>query len=102
MTSESIFTSIAARLSAGRIVKMAQAVFAAYWADDLMGLAGEMAYQYLFALFPFFVFLAAILGFAGTRLGHTDLFTLVMTFIAILGPDQVQDLVRDWVHTVVS
>ena len=87
----------------GRYVRdLTASVFAAYWADDLMGLAAEMAYNYLFALFPFFLFLAALLGFVGTRIGHADLFTLVMTFIAVLGPEEIQDLVRGWVHAVVD
>jgi len=83
------------------LLQPARGVFAAYWADDLLGLASEMAYNYLFALFPFFIFLSALLGFIGDTVGHADLFTLVMRFIAMLGPQAVQDLVRDWVHSVV-
>jgi membrane protein len=82
-------------------VQLVRGVFTAYWADDIMSLAAEMSYQYLFALFPFFVFLAALLGFIGAYVGHADLFTLVMRFIAILGPQAIQDLVSDWVHGVV-
>ena len=83
------------------VAELTRAVFAAYWADDLMGLAAEMAYNFLFALFPFFVFLAALLGFIGSQVGHADLFTQVMVFIALLGPEAIQNLVRDWVHSVV-
>src|SRR5204862_8117221 len=64
--------------AARSFVGLAHSLFAAYWADDLMGLAGEMAYNYLFALFPFFVFLAALLGFVGGHVGHEDLFSQVM------------------------
>ncbi len=91
----------AAAFSGSPRLGLVRAVFNAYWADDIMSLAAEMSYQYLFALFPFFVFLAALLGFIGSRVGHADLFTLVMRFIAILGPQAIQDLVRDWVHSVV-
>src|SRR5688500_6397614 len=73
----------------------------AYFADDVMGLAAEMAYQFLFALFPFFIFLAAVLGFVGASTGPGSLFSLVMQFVAILAPPEIQALVRDWVHTVV-
>jgi len=90
-------TTIATR----EVPRLVRGVFAAYWADDLLGLGAEMAYSYLFALFPFFMFLSAILGFVGERVGQADLFTLVMRFIAMLGPNAVQDLVRDWVHSVV-
>lgn len=83
------------------LLQPARGVFAAYWADDLLGLGAEMAYNYPFALFPFFMFLSALLGFVGDHVGHADLFTLVMRFIAMLGPQAVQDLVRDWVHSVV-
>src|SRR6266511_4413037 len=77
--------AVGARISATAryLVALARAIFAAYWADDLMGLAAEMAYNYLFALFPFFVFLAALLGFVGARVGHADLFTQVM-LLAVL------------------
>ena len=81
--------------------ELIRGVFAAYWADDLLGLGAEMSYNYLFALFPFFMFLSALLGFIGERVGQADLFTLVMRFIAVAVPPAIQDLVRDWVYTVV-
>lgn len=90
-----------AGLEGNRFVQLVRGVLAAYWADDIMSLAAEMSYQYLFALFPFFVFLAALLGFIGAQVGRADLFTLVMRFIAILGPEAIQDLVREWVYSVV-
>jgi membrane protein len=70
-------------------------------ADDLMGLGAEMSYQFLFALFPFFVFLAAMAGFVGELVGHGNLFSLVMNFIALLAPAEIQNTVRDWVFGVV-
>jgi membrane protein len=81
--------------------RVARGVFSAYWADDLLGLGAEMSYNYLFALFPFFMFLSALLGFIGERVGQADLFTLVMRFIAMLVPTAIQDLVREWAYEVV-
>jgi membrane protein len=37
--------------------------------DDVLGLGAELAYRFLFALFPFVIFLAALGGFAASWLG---------------------------------
>jgi membrane protein len=70
--------------------------------DDLSGLAAEMAYRFLFALFPFLIFLAAFLGFVGARMGSTDLFERVMGLLALLFPSEVQRVLEDWVRGVLS
>jgi membrane protein len=93
---------VLAAIAAGRgPLQFGKQLARAYFADDVMGLAAEMAYQFLFALFPFFIFLAAVLGFVGASTGPGSLFSLVMQFVAILAPLEIQELVRDWVHTVV-
>lgn len=70
-------------------------------ADDVPGLSAEMAYRFLLALFPFFVFLGAATGFIGAAVGSENLFAVVMNFVSPLGPEEVQSVVRDWVHGVV-
>jgi membrane protein len=93
--------ALADRLEGARLIRFFRQVARAYFADDVMGLAAEMAYQFLFALFPFFVFLAALLGFVSAHTGQENLFGVVMRFSAILAPEEIQALVRDWVTTVV-
>jgi membrane protein len=39
---------------------------------DVLGLSAEMAYRFLFALFPFAIFLVALSGFAASWLGIAD------------------------------
>jgi membrane protein len=43
-----------------------------YQAHDLSGLAAELAYRYLFALFPFVLFLTALAAFVAVALGLGD------------------------------
>ncbi|MBI2323729.1 MAG: YihY/virulence factor BrkB family protein [Chloroflexi bacterium] len=41
--------------------------------DDVTGMSAEMAYRFLFAIFPLFLLSAAIAGLAGALLGRADL-----------------------------
>jgi membrane protein len=70
--------------------------------DDVSGLAAEMAYRLLFAVFPFLIFLTAILGFIGPRIGVANLFETVMGLISQLAPPEVQQVIGDWVASVLS
>jgi membrane protein len=70
--------------------------------DDVPGLSAEMAYRFLFALFPFLIFLAAVVGFIGTWLGSTDLFAQVMQFVSPFFPPEVQVVLAEWVQGVQS
>jgi membrane protein len=69
-------------------------------ADDVSGLAAEMAYRFLFAFFPFLIFLTAVVGFISVAVGFTNLFTVVMGFITVLFPPDVQNVLGDWVSGV--
>jgi len=69
-------------------------------ADDVPGLAAEIAYRFLFALFPFLIFLAAFVGFIGARIGSENLFASVMALISQLFPPEIQALLSDWISGV--
>ena len=69
-------------------------------ADDIPGLAAEMAYRLLFAIFPFLIFLAALVGFIGARVGSDTLFATVMQMIGSLFPPEIQTVLSDWVAGV--
>lgn len=69
---------------------------------DVAGLAAEMAYRFLFALFPFLMFLAALVGFVGGRTGQQNLFDTIMGLVAVLAPPEVQVILTDWVAGVVT
>lgn len=51
--------------------------------DDVTGTAAEMAYRFLFALFPLLLFTAVVLGAVGGPLGRDD---LVLEFTARIRP----------------
>jgi membrane protein len=70
-------------------------------ADDVPGLSAEMAYRFLFAMFPFLIFVAALVGFVGARIGSDDLFSVVMEQISRLAPPEVAAVLSDWVSGVV-
>jgi membrane protein len=70
--------------------------------DDVPGLAAEMAYRFLFALFPFLIFLAALIGFIGARVGRENLFENVMGFIGNLVPPPVLSILDSWVAGVIN
>lgn len=52
-----------------------------YGNDDIPGLASEMAYKAIFALFPFVIFLAALAGIIGRAIGQGDLFANIMSYL---------------------
>ena len=69
--------------------------------DDLPGLAAEMAYRFLFALFPFLIFVAALVGFIGARIGSDNLFANVMELAGALFPPEIQDVLSGWTSNMV-
>ncbi len=69
---------------------------------DVSGLAAEMAYRFLFAMFPFLIFLAALVGYIGAIVGSEDLFQRVMDLISVLFPPQVREVLEDWVRGVLA
>jgi membrane protein len=70
--------------------------------DDVPGLAAEMAYRFLFALFPFLIFLAALIGFIGAQVGRENLFESVMGFIGNLVPPTVLTIIDSWVAGMIN
>lgn len=74
-------------------VRFAVALVGKFDADDLTGMAAEMAYSFLFALFPMLLLAAAIIGMVGGVLGQRDLLLEAMARIAPFLPTPVADLV---------
>ncbi len=69
---------------------------------DATGHAAEMAYRFLFALFPFLIFLAALAGFIGAKMGTEDAFGKVMGLLALMFPEPVQQVLESWVSGVLT
>lgn len=73
-------------------VRFGVALVRAFGDDDLSGMAAEMAYSFLFALFPLLLLSAAIIGMIGGVLGRRDLLVEAMARIAPFLPTPVADL----------
>jgi membrane protein len=66
--------------------------------DDCLGRAAQLAYYFLFALFPFFLFLTALLGY----LPIPNLMDQIMNLLARAVPGEAIRLVRDNVASLVT
>jgi membrane protein len=73
-------------------VRFGVALVRAFGDDDLTGMAAEMAYSFLFALFPLLLLSAAIIGMIGGALGRRDLLVEATARIAPFLPAPVADL----------
>ena len=62
--------------------------------DDITGMAAEMAYRFLFSLFPLLLFLVAALGFLEEVLSLQDLFTQLLGHTDALLPPQIRDAIE--------
>jgi len=67
-------------------------------ADDVWGYAAQLAYYFLFSLFPFFIFLAALLAY----IPIPDLLEQVMALLGEFLPATVLDMVQDNVLELVT
>jgi membrane protein len=66
--------------------------------DDCLGRAAQLAYYFLFALFPFFLFLTTLLGY----LPIPDLLDRILAGLAPLLPGDALRLVQDNLHQLVT
>jgi membrane protein len=80
---------MASRVANGwRFLKLA---FAEFSADDMTTYAAALAYRLIFSIFPFLIFLTALLGF----LGAPQFFTWMRDQAAYLLPQQAMDAVEN-------
>ncbi|HET8631584.1 MAG TPA: YihY/virulence factor BrkB family protein [Thermomicrobiales bacterium] len=60
---------------------LGKTAIAEFQRDDVPGLAAGMAYHFIFALFPFVIFLAALAGLVGRAIGNGALFDSIMNYL---------------------
>jgi membrane protein len=65
------------------------------YADNVIGQAAQLAYYFLFALFPFLLFLTTLLGFLPLAMDE------IMALLADIMPPELISLVQDNVRTLV-
>ena len=70
--------------------------------DDLSGAAAELAYRFFLALFPFFIFLAALGGFAASIFGVQKQTDKVMDLLGNSLPEDANSVLRTQIENVVN
>lgn len=80
-----------ARVEWGPVIKAAAQE---YRRDDVPSLAAAMAYHFLFALFPFVIFLAGLASLAGRLIGTDSLFDQIMAYLYGALPPSTADALR--------
>ncbi len=66
--------------------------------DNVTGRAAQLAYYFLFSLFPFLLFFAALLAYVPIP----DLLDQIMALLATVVPGEAHTLLRDTVHELVT
>ena len=80
------------------VSELGRRVFSEVQEDNCLGYAAQLAYYFLFALFPFFLFLTALLGY----LPIPNLMTKIMDLLAKVMPTDALHLVQDNVQSVIA
>jgi membrane protein len=70
--------------------------------DDILGLAAELAYRFLFAIFPFGIFVAALSAFVAHAIGFADPTSQIMGSLADNLPAEVASGIRPQLETVLN
>ena len=70
--------------------------------DDIAGLAAELAYRFLFAIFPFGIFVAALTAFVATAVGMTDPTGQILGAIGDNLPPDVAKAVKPQLEAVIG
>ena len=85
-----------------RLVHYGKRVFKEVGEDDLSGAAGELAYRFFLALFPFFIFLAALGGFVADLLNVRNPTNEVMELLGDSLPSDAASVLRGELESVVN
>lgn len=70
--------------------------------DDVAGLAAELSYRFFFALFPFFIFLAALSGFVAGWLGLPNPTATIIGYFEQVLPPEAAALILPQIEFILS
>jgi membrane protein len=87
-----------ARLGGLSLPEFVRRVLQAIYADNCMGQAAQLAYYFLFALFPFLLLLTTLLGYIPVP----HLMAYLMSSLARVMPTDVLSLIQDHVESLLS
>src|SRR5258707_12391844 len=83
-----------------RVERVGKRFLAEFQRDDVSGLAAELAYRFLFAIFPFGIFVAALSAFVATALGFADPTGRIMGALGDNLPPDIANAVRPQLEPV--
>ncbi len=86
------------KLGGLRAPELARRVFSELQNDDCFGRAAQLAYYFLFALFPFFLFLTTLMGY----LPIPDLLDRLLDMLGQMLPGEALQLVQDNIRKLVT
>lgn len=84
------------------LAPFAKKVFKESSSDDISGLAAELSYRFFLALFPFFIFLAALGGFIATAVSSGDPTQRLMDQIGGALPADARSILQDQLSGVLN
>lgn len=80
------------------VTALVKRVLSKAWADDCLGKAAQLSYAFLFALFPFVLFLTTLLGY----LPLPNLMEEILALLAAVLPGEALHLIQDNIRTLVT
>jgi membrane protein len=90
------------KINTGQVVDTGKRLFKETSTDDLTGLSAEMAYRLLLAMFPFFIFLAALGGFVAGSVGLDNPTQKIMDEIGTALPSDARSVLRGQLEAVLE
>jgi membrane protein len=84
------------------VVNFGKRVGKEFSSDDIGGLAAELSYRYFLALFPFFIFLAALGGFIASALSVNDPTSSFMNTVGDALPSDARSVLETQVRGVLE
>lgn len=85
-----------------RALQVAKLTVKEVGADDLGGLAAELAYRFFLAIFPFFIFLGALGGLIATSFGISNPTDRIMTALGGSLPQDASSVLRGQLHAIID
>jgi membrane protein len=83
-------------------IRIAKRFIGEFQRDDVPGLAAELAYRFLFAIFPFGIFVAALTAFVANAIGFADPTSEIMGSLADNLPADIANGVRPQLEAVLG
>jgi membrane protein len=84
------------------LVRIGRRFIGEFQRDDVAGMAAELAYRFLFAIFPFGIFVAALTAFIANAIGFADPTSQIMGAIGDNLPAEIAKGVRPQLEEVIG